>query len=79
MPNVTRAALIAIVTNERDAGFTYDADLYARVVHAIETVNLDDVRNADLDDIDETTCDDATLAALTLDFHFGLGWDLIDA
>jgi hypothetical protein len=79
MANVTRRELIDAVRGEYEGGFTYDDALYARVVRAIETVNPDDVRNADISDIeDESTLDDAALVALTIDFHYGRARDLID-
>lgn len=79
MANVTRDDLIDAVTHEHSEGFTYDDAAKARTIEAIRNVTIADLANVTtLEDIDVTTCDDATLVASTLEFHYGIGFDLTD-
>ena len=62
---MTRTELIDAVRDE-----SWDDAFTARVIHAIETVDLDALNayDRDLSDIDETTCDDLTLVALSVSY-----------
>lgn len=73
MADVTRDMLREATINEFG-----DTDPFAqRILHAIATASVEDVLNADTDDVDEATADDATLVAIGVEYHYGTGWEFV--